>query len=182
MASSKLRPFIPLIIFVVMAIFLGIGLTLDPREVPSPLINKASPAFTLPQLHTPAKTLSHTDFVGKVSLFNVWASWCAACRQEHGFLMELSRQNIVPIYGLNYKDKQADAKRWLIQYGGNPYVASGHDLDGRIGIDWGVYGVPETFVLDKKGTIRYKHIGPLDYQNWTETILPIVKQLQAEAS
>ncbi len=182
MANSKLRPFIPLIIFVVMAIFLGIGLTLDPREVPSPLINKASPGFTLPQLHAPDKTLSQGDFVGKVSLFNVWASWCAACRQEHSFLLELAKQNIVPIYGLNYKDQRDDAKRWLIQYGGNPYVASAHDLDGRVGIDWGVYGVPETFVIDKKGTIRYKQIGPLNYQNWTETILPIIQQLQAEAS
>ncbi len=182
MTSSKLRPFIPLIIFVVMAIFLGIGLTLDPREVPSPLINKPSPAFSLPQLHTPDKTLSRADFNGKVVLFNVWASWCAACRQEHGFLLELSRQNIVPIYGLNYKDQREDAKQWLIQYGGNPYVASAHDLDGRVGIDWGVYGVPETFVIDKKGTIRYKQIGPVNYQNWTQTILPLIKQLQAEAS
>ena len=181
MVSPKLRSFLPLIIFAVMAIFLGIGLTLNPREVPSPLINKASPAFSLPQLHAADKTLSQTDLVGKVSLFNVWASWCAACRQEHGFLMELYRQNIVPIYGLNYKDKRDDAKHWLIQYGGNPYVASAWDLDGRVGIDWGVYGVPETFVLDKKGTIRYKHIGPLDYQSWSEIIAPIVKQLQAEA-
>lgn len=182
MSTSKLRPFIPLIIFLVMAAFLGIGLTLDPREVPSPLIDKASPAFTLPQLHAADKTLSHADFVGKVSLFNVWASWCAACRQEHGFLLELSKQNILPIYGLNYKDKRADAKRWLLQYGGDPYVASAHDLSGRVGIDWGVYGVPETFIIDKKGTIRYKQIGPLNYQDWTETILPIIKQLQAEAS
>ncbi|MDH5407978.1 MAG: DsbE family thiol:disulfide interchange protein [Gammaproteobacteria bacterium] len=180
MASSRLRPFIPLIIFIVMAIFLGVGLTLNPREVPSPLINKASPAFTLPQLHSPDKTLGHTDFVGKVSLFNVWASWCAACRQEHGFLVQLEKQNILPIYGLNYKDDANDAKRWLIQYGGNPYVASAHDLDGRIGIDWGVYGVPETFVIDKKGMIRYKHIGPLDFHVWSKNIAPIVKQLQAE--
>lgn len=181
MNTAKLRPFIPLIIFLVMAAFLGIGLTLDPREVPSPLINKASPAFTLPQLHAADKTLSHTDFIGKVSLFNVWASWCAACRQEHGFLLQLSQQNILPIYGLNYKDKRADAKRWLIQYGGDPYVASAHDLNGRVGIDWGVYGVPETFVIDKKGMIRYKQIGPMNVQVWRETILPIIKQLQAEA-
>jgi cytochrome c biogenesis protein CcmG/thiol:disulfide interchange protein DsbE len=180
MANSKLRPFIPLIIFVVMAIFLGIGLTLDPREVPSPLINKASPEFSLPQLHAPDRTLSKKDLLGKVALFNVWASWCVACRQEHHFLVELSRQNIVPIYGLNYKDQAVDAKRWLIQYGGNPYVASAHDLKGRVGIDWGVYGVPETFVLDKTGTIRYKHIGPLNHENWQETVLPIVQHLQAE--
>ncbi len=182
MSTLKLRPFIPLIIFLVMAIFLGIGLTLDPRKVPSPLINKASPAFSLPLLHAADKKLSHTDFIGKVSLFNVWSSWCAACRQEHSFLLNVSRQNIVPIYGLNYKDKREDATRWLIQYGGDPYVASAHDLDGRVGIDWGVYGVPETFVIDKKGTIRYKQIGPVNDQNWTETILPIIKQLQAEAS
>lgn len=163
-----------------MAIFLGIGLTLDPREVPSPLINKASPAFSLPQLHAPEKTLGQQDLLGKVSLLNVWASWCVACRQEHHFLLELSKQNIVPIYGLNYKDKAEDAKRWLIQYGGDPYVTSAHDLDGRVGIDWGVYGVPETFVIDKKGTIRYKQIGPLNYKAWSETILPIIQQLQAE--
>lgn len=182
MASSKLRSFVPLIVFLVMAIFLAIGLTLNPREVPSPLINKASPAFSLPQLHAPDNKLSNRDFTGKVALFNVWASWCAACRQEHGFLLELSRQNIVPIYGLNYKDRREDAKRWLTRYGGNPYVASAYDLDGRVGIDWGVYGVPETFVIDKQGMIRYKVIGPLDYQNWTKTVAPIVKQLQAETS
>ena len=182
MANFKLRPFIPLIIFIVMAIFLGIGLTLDPREVPSPLINKASPAFSLPRLHTPDKTLSRADIAGKVALFNVWASWCVACRQEHGFLIELAKQNIVPIYGLNYKDRREDAKQWLIQNGGNPYNASAFDEDGRVGIDWGVYGVPETFVLDKKGIIRYKQIGPVNYQNWTKTILPLIKQLQAEAS
>lgn len=180
MSNSGIRPFLPLIIFLCMAVFLGIGLTLNPREVPSPLIDKESPAFKLPQLHRPDTTLSQSDFIGKVSLFNVWASWCAACRQEHPLLVDLARQNIVPIYGLNYKDKREDAKRWLIHYGGNPYVASAYDLDGRVGIDWGVYGVPETFLIGKKGRIRYKHIGPIDPQSWTETILPLIQKLKEE--
>lgn len=182
MANLKLRAFIPLIIFVVIGVFLAIGLTLDPRKVPSPLINKPSPAFNLPRLEAPDKSLSQKDFLGKVVLFNVWASWCSACRQEHGFLLELAKQHIVPIYSLNYKDQREDAKRWLVEQGGNPYTAIAVDSNGRVGIDWGVYGVPETFVIDKKGTIRYKQIGPLDYQNWSETVLPLIKQLQAEAS
>ena len=180
MAASRSRFLIPLIVFIVMAIFLGIGLKLDPRHVPSPLIDKASPDFSLPQLHAKNKTLAKSDFLGKVSLFNVWASWCAACRQEHPFLMELSRAKLVPIYGLNYKDTRSDAQQWLNQYGGDPYLASAFDADGRVGIDWGVYGVPETFVIDKKGVIRYKHIGPLDAGVWTQTLAPIVQQLQAE--
>jgi len=180
MAASRSRFLIPLIVFVVMAIFLGIGLKLDPRHVPSPLIDKPAPEFSLPQLQTQDKTLSKADFLGKVSLFNVWASWCAACRQEHPFLMELSRANLVPIYGLNYKDTRTEAKQWLNQYGGDPYLASAFDADGRVGIDWGVYGVPETFVIDKKGVIRYKHIGPIDANVWTEILAPIVKQLQTE--
>ncbi|MDH5181393.1 MAG: DsbE family thiol:disulfide interchange protein [Gammaproteobacteria bacterium] len=180
MSENKIRPFIPLIVFIGLCVLLGIGLGLNPREVPSPLINKPAPAFKLPQLHAPDQFLSEADMKGKVVMFNVWASWCAACRQEHGFLMELYKQNIIPIYGLNYKDEAEDAKRWLIQYGGNPYAASAHDLSGRVGIDWGVYGVPETFILDKRGMIRYKHIGPVHYQVWQETLLPIIQQLQAE--
>lgn len=174
------RFLIPLIVFFVIAIFLGIGLTLKPREVPSALIDKPSPAFNLPQLHAADKTLGTADFKGQVVLFNVWASWCAACIQEHPFLMKLASMNIVPIYGLNYKDKRNDAARWLIRHGGNPYVASAFDENGRVAIDWGVYGVPETFVLDKKGMIRYKHIGPLLEKDWVEKVAPIVQQLKAE--
>lgn len=173
------RYLIPLAIFIVMAIFLGIGLTKDPKLVPSPFIGKPTPPFTLPQLHDPEKTLSNKDFLGKVSLFNVWASWCPACREEHPLLMEISRMDIVPIYGLNYKDQREDAKRWLIQFGGDPYKATGYDLDGRVGLDWGVYGVPETFVIDQQGIIRYKHIGPLRPGDWENTLYPLIQKLQA---
>ena len=180
MAASRSRYLIPLIVFIVMAIFLAIGLRLDPRHVPSPLIDKPAPEFSLPQLQAQDKILSKSDFLGKVSLFNVWASWCGACRQEHPFLMELSRANLVPIYGLNYKDTRSEAKQWLNQHGGDPYLVSAFDADGRVGIDWGVYGVPETFVIDKKGVIRYKHIGPVDANVWTKILAPIVKKLQME--
>ncbi len=174
------RYLVPLGIFIVLAIFLGIGLTRDPKLVPSPLIGKPAPAFTLPRLYEPEKNFSNEDLAGKVSLLNVWASWCAACRSEHPFLMQLAGKNIITIYGLNYKDERDDAIRWLAQYGGNPYTVIGHDLNGRTGMDWGVYGVPETFVIDKKGVIRYKHVGPLQPEVWNSTLLPIIQKLQAE--
>ncbi|MDH5570836.1 MAG: DsbE family thiol:disulfide interchange protein [Gammaproteobacteria bacterium] len=174
------RFLIPLAIFIILAIFLGIGLTRDPKLVPSPLIDKPSPAFDLPRLYDPEVQFKHTDFQGKVSLFNVWASWCAACRSEHPFLMNLAQEKTVEIYGLNYKDERADAKRWLVQYGGNPYSAIAYDHDGRAGMDWGVYGVPETFIIDKKGIIRYKHVGPLHPEVWQKELLPLIEKLKAE--
>ena len=167
----------PLAIFVILAAFLVKGLFLNPREVPSPLIDKPAPAFALAQLHEPGKTLAKDDLRGKVWLLNVWASWCVSCREEHPLLVDLAKQGIVPIYGLNYKDKREEALGWLQQFG-NPYAASITDLDGRVGIDYGVYGVPETFVIDKNGVIRYKQIGPITREALDKKIVPMVKQLQ----
>ena len=169
----------PLVAFLVLAGFLFVGLGLNPREVPSPLIGKPAPAFTLPQLHNPKKQFSTEEMKGKVWLLNVWASWCVSCREEHPLLVSLSEQNIVPIYGLDYKDKREDGMRWL-QKGGDPYVLSISDSEGRIGIDYGVYGVPETYVIDKQGVIRYKQIGPITSQALRENILPLVAQLEKE--
>jgi cytochrome c biogenesis protein CcmG, thiol:disulfide interchange protein DsbE len=172
----KVRGLIPLAVFVVMAAFLAVGLKLDPREVPSPLIDKPAPAFTLPRLDAPDKTLSPADLKGQVWLFNVWASWCVSCRQEHPLLVELSRTGEVPIYGLDYKDDIGAAHDWLDRMG-NPYLASVVDADGRVGIDYGVYGVPETYLIDKEGTIRYKQIGPLTPAVIEKKILPMVREL-----
>ncbi len=171
---------IPLAVFAIMVIFLAIGLRLDPREVPSPLIGKPAPTFSLPQVADAGKTLSPADFKGQVVLLNVWASWCVSCRQEHPVLVQLARQQQVALYGLNYKDQRAAANSWLTQFG-NPYTASGFDADGRVGIDWGVYGVPETFVIDKAGLIRHKHTGPITPEALENELLPLVRTLQAEA-
>ena len=167
----------PLGIFLVLVIFLGVGLTLNPREIPSPLIDKPAPAFQLAQLHQPDKTFSHKEMLGKVWLRNVWASWCVSCREEHAVLVELAKSNVVPIYGLDYKDRPEDALAWLRQFG-NPYVLSIADRDGSVGINFGVYGVPETFLIDKAGVIRYKQIGPVTPQALKEKILPLVAKLQ----
>jgi len=169
----------PFVIFVVLAGFLYVGLHLNPREVPSPLIGKPAPPFNLTQLHDPNKQFSSQEMRGKVWLLNVWASWCVSCRVEHPVLMALSRQNIVPIYGLDYKDKREAGLAWL-QEAGNPYVLSASDMDGRIGIDYGVYGVPETYVIDKEGVIRYKQIGPVTQLSLHEKILPLVSELKAK--
>lgn len=178
----KMRFLIPLFIFIALVGLFAVGLQLNPREVPSPLIDKPAPAFSLPRLDAPENTLTRSELTQHpVSLFNVWASWCVACRQEHPFLMELARNNAVPIYGLNYKDERKDAMAWLQRHG-NPYRASGFDHEGRVGIDWGVYGVPETFVVDASGLIRYKHIGPLTPQVWREKIEPVIRQLQGQPS
>jgi cytochrome c biogenesis protein CcmG/thiol:disulfide interchange protein DsbE len=170
----------PLGIFIVLVVFLGIGLNLNPREVPSPKIDKPAPAFQVPQLHEPGKTISQKDMLGKVWLFNVWASWCVSCRQEHPVLVALAKRNVVPIVGLNYKDGRDEGKQWLQQFG-DPYVLSAFDADGRVGIDYGVYGVPETFVIDKNGTIRYKHIGPLTQEAVETKVLPLVQELNAKS-
>lgn len=171
------RFLIPLGIFIVLVGFLAVGLKLDPREVPSPLIGKPAPDFKLALLSDPAKQLSPADLRGKVWLFNVWASWCASCRQEHPLLLDLARQGGVPIYGMDYKDQPGDAQAVLDRYG-NPYVETVVDLDGRAGINYGVYGVPETYVIDKNGIIRYKHTGPLTRESLDKKILPLVKELQ----
>ena len=172
-----LRWGLPLAIFAVLVGFLFVGLFRDPREVPSPLIDKAAPAFALPVLHQPERKVAGADYLGQVWLLNVWASWCVACRVEHPVLVELAKSKVVPIVGLNYKDKPDEGIAWLAQHG-DPYTLSVVDGDGRVGIDWGVYGVPETFVVDKAGMIRYKHIGPVSPEALQQTILPLVRSLQ----
>ena len=168
---------IPLGVFAVLVVFLAIGLTRDPREVPSPLIGKAAPAFVAPRLQAPEQTFSGKDMLGKVWLLNVWASWCVACRQEHPILMEFAKTKTLPLIGLDDTDQAADGLKWLARFG-DPYDLSVTDLDGRIGINFGVYGVPETFLIDKQGVIRYKHIGPVTPEALQNTILPLVQELQ----
>jgi len=173
------RYLLPLGLFVGLVALLGVGLKLDPREVPSPLIDKPAPAFSLPRLQQPAQTVSPADFRGRVWLLNVWASWCVSCRAEHPVLNQLARTGVVPLLGLNYKDSRQDALQWLRERG-DPYTGNAFDADGRVGIDWGVYGVPETFVIDKRGMIRLKHTGPLTPQVVQDEILPLVRKLNGE--
>ncbi len=170
------RYLIPLGLFIVLVVFLAIGLSRDPHEIPSPLINKPAPAFQLTRLHEPNKSFSAEEMRGKVWLLNAWASWCVSCREEHPLLLEFSKSSPVPIYGLDYKDSRDDALSWLNEFG-NPYVLSAFDADGRVGIDFGVYGVPETYVIDRNGVIRFKQIGPITREVWEQTILPLVKDL-----
>lgn len=167
----------PLAIFVLLVGFLAVGLRRDPREVPSPLIGKPAPAFDLPVLHQSGKRFSPADMRGKVWLLNVWASWCESCRDEHPLLVELSRKGTLPILGLNYKDKPEDARLWLTRFG-DPYQLSVADADGRIGIDYGVYGVPETYLIDAQGVIRYKRIGVITPALLQEKILPLAATLK----
>ncbi len=167
---------VPLAIFVVLGLLLAYGLNLDPRKIPSPLIGKSLPAFSLTTVADPARKVGRDDLLGRAYLLNVWASWCVACRQEHPFLNELARNKTVPIIGLNYKDKREDALGWLGSLG-NPYELSLADSDGRLGIDLGVYGVPETFVIDKQGVIRYKQIGPITPEVWEQKLAPLIKEL-----
>ena len=174
---KSLRLLIPLAVFIVIVGFLWAGLGRDPREVPSPLIGKPAPAFELVQLQEPGKKLGTADMKGQVWLLNVWASWCVSCRVEHPLLVELAKANVVPVIGLNYKDKNDAGIAWLKQ-NGDPYRLSVVDADGRVGIDWGVYGVPETFVVDKTGVIRYKQIGPITVEALEQKILPLVRELQ----
>jgi cytochrome c biogenesis protein CcmG/thiol:disulfide interchange protein DsbE len=176
MARKTWRWSIPLAVFVVLLAFLWVGLGRDPRAVPSPLIGKPAPAFRLAQLHDHG-TLSTDNLRGKVWLLNVWASWCVSCRAEHPLLLQLAEADVVPMYGLDYKDDPGEGRTWLAEHG-NPYTASIIDRDGRVGIDYGVYGVPETFVIDKQGIIRYKHIGPLTVEALQRKILPTVRDLQ----
>ena len=176
---KHLKFIIPLALFAVLVGFLMAGLGLNPREVPSPLINKPAPAFSLPRLDDPAKQLGRQDLLGQVWILNVWASWCVACREEHPLLVDFARRKVAPIYGLNYKDGRPEAMRWLANFG-NPYTASVSDAQGKVGIDFGVYGVPETFVIDKRGTIRFKQIGPVTPDVLKNKIEPLLKQLQAE--
>ena len=177
-----MRYLIPLGLFLVIVLFLAIGLRRDPdTKLPSALINKPAPTFRLPQLKDPSKTFSAEDMRGKVWLLNVWASWCVGCRDEHGWLLEYARSGVVPIYGLNYKDKQEDAVAWLEELG-DPYVLSAVDFDGRVAIDYGVYGAPETYLIDQNGTIRFKQVGPLSPDVWSKKVLPLVQELNRQGT
>ena len=171
-----LKFLLPMGIFLVLVVFLGIGLRLDPKEVPSPLIGKPAPAFALARLDKPEQKISRDDLLGKVWMLNVWASWCVACRQEHPLLVEFANAKLLPIYGLNYKDKPDAGRKWLADFG-NPYTASLSDLDGRVGIDFGVYGVPETFIIDRQGMVRFKHTGPVTPEVLRTQIEPLVRKL-----
>ncbi|MDX1655667.1 MAG: DsbE family thiol:disulfide interchange protein [Candidatus Competibacteraceae bacterium] len=170
---------IPLGVFLLLGALLWAGLYLNPREVPSPLVGRAAPAFEAPALHDPQSTVSHEALKGRVSLVNVWASWCVACLQEHPLLVRLAQTDTVPLVGLNYKDTRPKALAWL-RRNGNAYSVSAFDPEGRVGLDWGVYGVPETFVVDADGVIRHKHIGPIDERSLQETLLPLIEKLKAE--
>jgi len=176
----KARFLVPLLLFGIIAVFLALGLKLDPREVPSPLIGKPAPGFSLPSLDDPQKMVSNEDFKDKVWLFNVWATWCVSCRAEHETLVSLDKQTDVPIVGLDWKDETAAAQQWL-QSLGNPYEAIAFDATGRTAIDWGVYGAPETYIIDQQGIIRYKHTGPLTDEILRDKILPLIQELGASA-
>ena len=173
----RLGYLVPLLIFAALAVILGIGLSLDPRKVPSPLIGKPVPEFSLPPVKGRTLGLASADLKGEVSLVNVFASWCVPCRQEHPLFVELKAKGVVPIHGINYKDQPEAAARWLDELG-DPYTRTGADLDGRVSIDWGVYGVPETFLVDREGRIAYKHIGPLTPQIMSEKLLPLIERLR----
>jgi len=176
---KQTRFILPLIIFILIFALLWRGLNLHPNQIPSPLIGKPAPTFSLPTLFDAKKVTTNKDFFGHVTLMNVWATWCVACAEEHHALVQLAQNKTVFFYGLNYKDDVTAAKKWLKQYG-NPYRIVAVDQDGAAAIDWGVYGSPETFVLDKKGMIRYKHIGPIDTDSWEKNLKPLIEKLQHE--
>lgn len=169
---------IPIALFAAIGVLLWVGLSLDPRKIPSPLVGKPLPAFQLTTVADAKRMVSHENLRGRVYLLNVWASWCGACRQEHPLLNQLAQAKAIPIIGLNYKDKREDATAWLASLG-NPYEMSLSDPDGRVGIELGVYGVPETFVIDKAGVIRHKHVGPITPEVWGNIIEPKLRELVA---
>jgi cytochrome c biogenesis protein CcmG/thiol:disulfide interchange protein DsbE len=177
----RLRFLIPIAVFALLLVLFMVGLGLDPEKVPSPLIGKRAPAFELDTVAGEADISEKTFERHRVSLFNVWASWCVACRQEHNFLMALARSGTIPIYGLNWRDERPAALRWLRDLG-NPYTANAFDGDGRVGIDWGVYGAPETFLLDQEGRVIYKHVSPLTPQVWREEFEPRIAEARKSES
>lgn len=170
---------VPIVLFVLLSIFLWRGLSLNPRDLPSVQLGRSLPEFTLPKLDDPDSSFDSKQIRNRVVLLNVWASWCAACTDEQVFMLQLAREG-VPIYGLNYKDKTEDARQWLAQWG-NPYQLVVQDLDGKVAIDLGVYGAPETFVIDKQGVIRYRHAGVMNQELWQREIKPLVQQLEQAA-
>ncbi len=176
--KGAIGPYLPILIFLIVGVFLGIGLFLNPHLIPSPLIGKEVPEFNLPPVQGRELGLSDADFGnGEVSILNVFASWCTACLEEHPFMMELSASGLVQFYGLNYKDSPDAAEEWLDKYG-DPYMRTGADIKGRVAIDWGVYGVPETFIVDQQGKIAFKYIGPIDQKVLDEEILPVIMDLK----
>ena len=171
------RYLLPLAIFFGLLWFLYTGLSLNPREIPSALLNKPVPSFELAQLHAPAQKLGSADMKGQVWLLNVWGSWCVSCRYEHPFLNQLAKEQVLPIIGLNWKDKPEDAKAWLAKFG-DPYNTSVSDLEGRVAIDLGVYGAPETYIIDAAGMIRYKYTGPIDADVLRDKLMPVIRELK----
>jgi len=170
------RFLIPLLAVVIMIPILILGLGSDPSELPSQFIGKPAPEFSLPTLKDPSKTFSTADLKGQISLVNIWATWCGGCRTEHGFLMELARTNTIPIYAIDWRDNRPDALNFMQQLG-NPYVMSGFDEDGRVGIDWGAYGAPETFLISAEGTVVYRFTGPLNRALWEQEFVPRIAEL-----
>jgi len=168
-----LRFLLPAAVFAVLLRFLYVGLSLHPDVIPSPFIGKPAPALSLPTLHDETRTLSSTQFAGRPWLLNVWATWCVACREEHATLVEIARSKAVPMYGLDWKDDRGTALALLAQHG-DPYDAVAFDAEGRVAIDWGVYGAPETFLIDADGTVVCKQIGPLDMDTWRSKFLPLI--------
>jgi len=168
----------PIIAFCALAVFLAVGLHRDPRLLPSPLIDRMAPDFQLSQLDEPGRMFSPNEMRGKVWLLNTWASWCVSCQQEHPLLLALARSGAIPIYGFNYKDKRGDALDWLKTMG-NPYVLNVQDSNGRVGMDYGVYGVPETYLIDKAGVIRFKQIGPITLESLEQKIMPLIRSLNS---
>lgn len=164
---------IPGLVFAVLVGFFVIGLNRDPSYVPSPLIGKAAPAFSLSKVEDPTQQVSDRDFAGRKHLVNVWGTWCSGCRQEHELLVAIAKQNVVPIVGIDWKDDLSSAQQWLKQLG-NPYVATAFDVEGRVAIDWGVYGAPETFLVDERGIVIYKHVGILTAEVWQNEMLPLI--------
>lgn len=169
-----IRFLLPLAAFLILVPVFMIGLTKDPSELPSPFLNEAAPTFSLPSLKDPDRIVGSQDYAGEFALVNVWATWCVGCREEHDFLMQLSASQPVPIYGINWRDDRGQALRWLDSLG-DPYVFSGFDADGRVGIDWGVYGAPETFLVSADGIVLHKHLGPLDQAAWERDFLPKIR-------
>jgi len=168
-----LRFLVPAAVFVVLLGFLYVGLSINPSVIPSPFIGRPAPALSLPTLHESERTLTSAEFAGRPWLLNVWATWCVACREEHATLIEIARTNAVPMYGLDWKDDRESALAWLARLG-NPYDAVAFDAEGRVAIDWGVYGAPETFLIDANGTVICKQIGPLDMETWRDKFLPLI--------
>jgi cytochrome c biogenesis protein CcmG/thiol:disulfide interchange protein DsbE len=170
-----LRYLVPALVFVILAGFFVVGLQRDPRAVPSPLIGRPAPTFELESVEAPVREVSSRDFAGRMFVLNVWGTWCVGCRQEHDALMAISRQGLVPIVGLNWKDDRELATRWLRELG-DPYVVTAFDQEGRVAIDWGVYGAPETFLVDADGIVVHKHVAPITLEIWERDFVPLIRQ------